>query len=255
MTGEAPGAFFYQAGSGTPLYEAVKQHIRAQIRSGAWPANHRVPSENELVTAMNISRMTANRALRELAAEGAIVRVHGVGSFVAPPKASSTLIDIRNIAEEILERGHRHRAEVVLLRREKASAQMEDRLELGPDRTLFHSLVVHYENDVPIQVENRYVNPAAAPQYLEQDFGQDTTANAYLSRIAPITEAEHRVEAVMPNKDECGYLNIPPSEPCLSLQRRTWSNGIPVTFVRLLYPGSRYRLEGWITGDGGDARK
>ena len=32
-------------------------------------------------------------------------------------------------------------------------------------------------------------------------------------------------------------------EPCLMVRRRTWSGSAIVTAVRLLYPGSRYRLE------------
>jgi len=241
----AESTFSYQAAHGTPLYEAVKQHIRAQIRSGAWPSDHRVPSENELVSEMNISRMTANRALRELAAEGMIVRVHGIGSFVAPPKPSSTMIDVRNIADEIRERGHRHRADVVLLAREDASAELAAALSLRVNAPLFHSVMVHFEDDVPVQIEDRYVNPDVAPDYLDQDF-RAQTANAYLTRIAPLTEAEHCVEAVAPNADECRLLDIKKTEPCLLLQRTTWSDGKPVTLVRLLYPGSRYRLKGRI---------
>lgn len=60
-----------------PRYEAVKQFIRTRIDSGEWPAHHRIPSENEIVADLGVSRMTANRALRELATEGAITRVQG----------------------------------------------------------------------------------------------------------------------------------------------------------------------------------
>ena len=65
-----------------PLYAKVKDHILENIRSGAWEAGRRVPSENELVESFGISRMTANRALRELTAEGFLSRVPGVGTFV-----------------------------------------------------------------------------------------------------------------------------------------------------------------------------
>ena len=72
-----------------PLYARVKEHIRDNIRSGAWGAGHRVPSENELVESFRISRMTANRALRELTAEGFLSRVPGVGTFVKEAPALS----------------------------------------------------------------------------------------------------------------------------------------------------------------------
>jgi GntR family histidine utilization transcriptional repressor len=69
----------------TPLYAGVKQVILDRIQSGEWPPKYRVPSENELVVELGVSKMTANRALRELANEGELVRIQGVGS-VGPPR-------------------------------------------------------------------------------------------------------------------------------------------------------------------------
>jgi DNA-binding GntR family transcriptional regulator len=82
-----------------PLYAKVKDHILSHIRSGVWAPGARVPSENELVESFGISRMTANRALRELTADGFLARVPGVGTFVreATP-ARSSLVELRNIA-------------------------------------------------------------------------------------------------------------------------------------------------------------
>ena len=82
LAGAGQGAFDADALQGAdagPLYLAVKQLIHERIDSGAWPPNFRVPSENELVSELGVSRMTANRALRELASEGVIKRVQGRG--------------------------------------------------------------------------------------------------------------------------------------------------------------------------------
>lgn len=61
------------------------------------------------------SRMTINRALRELTDEGLLVRLQGVGTFVAEPKGQSALFEVRSIAAEIVARHHQHRCEVLLL--------------------------------------------------------------------------------------------------------------------------------------------
>ena len=228
-----------------PLYAQVKQRIRERIETGEWPPRHRVPSENEIVTEFGISRMTANRALRELANEGAITRVQGVGSFVAERKGSSALFKVRSIADEIAERGNRHSSRVILLRAEKAASGDAEQLGVKAGTRIFHSVLVHLENDVPVQIEDRLVNPATAPDYLSQDFGQ-TTPNAYLTAVAPILRAEQAVEAVLPTEAEADLLTISMTEPCLMMRRRTWSGERSVTAVRLLYPGSRYRLEGHL---------
>ena len=226
----------------TPLYAGVKQVILDRIHSGEWPPKYRVPSENELVVELGVSKMTANRALRELANEGELVRIQGVGSFVAERKGYSALFEVRNIAEEIAERGHVHEASVVVLAQETASPEVADALELPIGAAVFHSLIVHSENGVPVQIEDRFVHPEAAPEYLDQDFST-LTPNAYLTAAAPLSGSEHVVEAAMPQAWECKLLTVMKSEPCLTIRRRTWSAKQVVSTARLVYPGHRYRLE------------
>ncbi|RTZ97716.1 MAG: histidine utilization repressor, partial [Deltaproteobacteria bacterium] len=83
------------------LYLQVKDYILERIGSGKWPPDQRIPSENQLVKRLGVSRMTVNRALRELSAEGRLVRIQGVGSFVAHPRPLTTLFQIISIDKEI----------------------------------------------------------------------------------------------------------------------------------------------------------
>src|SRR3569833_4296296 len=97
----------------TARYLQVKKFVLARISSGTLAVGDRVPSENELVRELDVSRMTANRALRELAADGVLVRVAGVGTFVAEPRVKAPPLEVRNIADEIRARGHEHQAKIV----------------------------------------------------------------------------------------------------------------------------------------------
>ncbi|MDC6679410.1 GntR family transcriptional regulator, partial [Leclercia adecarboxylata] len=69
-----------------PLYEKVKEYILRNVSTGVWAREQRIPSENELVATLGVSRMTVHRALRELTSEGFLVRIQGVGTFVAAPR-------------------------------------------------------------------------------------------------------------------------------------------------------------------------
>jgi GntR family histidine utilization transcriptional repressor len=235
-------ALYRELGTEFASYERVKQLITSQIRHGRWRTGDQIPSENQLVNALGLSRMTINRALRDLTADGVLFRVMGVGTFVAATKTASPLFAVRNIADEIQQRGHRHRTKVVYIRAEEPDA---DHRVLGDAvrGKVFHSLLVHFEEDIPIQLEDRYVNPAEAPEYLEQDFTA-RTPNTYLSEVAPLVRGEHIVEAVLASSDECRLLAIRRSEPCLLIRRRTWSASGLVSAARLIHPGSRSRLEG-----------
>lgn len=229
-----------------PHYERVKRLIGERIEAGTWQAGDRIASEAELVKALGVSRMTVNRALRELTIEGVLTRVQGVGTFVATAKPQAALFEVRNIAEEIAERGHRHSADVLSLAAIAAPAEVAAFLGIKAGSNVFHSVLLHRENGLPVQVEDRYVDPRIAKDYLDQDFTRQTPY-VYLTAIAPISEAEHIIEAVLSSATERKHLKIDAHEPCLQLTRRTWSAGKPVSVVKLIYPGSRYRLSGRIS--------
>src|SRR3984957_2592263 len=125
-----------------PLYLQVKQHILDNIGSGKWGTSTRVPSENDIVKSFGVSRMTANRALRELRDEGVLVRIAGVGSFVADQHAHAHPLEIRSIADEIRRRGHVHRAEIISLERIRAIAELAEDFGFAPRSELFFSLLL-----------------------------------------------------------------------------------------------------------------
>ncbi|GEQ74916.1 histidine utilization repressor [Comamonas testosteroni] len=226
-----------------PAFQRIKDHVLQQIHSGVWQEGQAIPSEAALVKQFNVARMTVNRALRELSDEKTLTRVQGSGTFVAQQKYQATLVELRNIADEIAARGHRHRGELQRLERCKVDTALLRQFELNAATHLFHSVVVHFENDVPIQVEDRYVNPAVAPDYLSQDFASQTP-NAYLVRVAPLQGVSFSIEASMPTAEVADLLRMEASEPCLVLRRRTRSQGQVASVSALWHPASRYQFAG-----------
>ena len=229
-------------------FEQVKAYIRGTIESGVWQPGDRIPSEVNLVASLGVSRMTVNRALRELTGEGLLTRLSGVGTFVAESKPQSTLLMIAHIGDEIRSRGHEYTYETLLMQRETAPVVVSNALELVPGTSVFHVICVHRENGLPVQLEDRYVNPAVAPAFIEQDFSV-TRPSEYLYAVVPVHDIEHVVDAGLPTRGEAELLKISPEEPCLTLVRRTWTGGIAVTFARFVHPGSRYRLGCRFTPD------
>jgi len=233
-----------------PRYQQLKDMIIRRISSGDLRPADRVPSEYELVEATGVSRMTANRALRELTEEGYVERVAGIGTFVADLKAASHVLEVRNIADEIKHRGHRYSARVLNC----DSVEPDERTgrALRTDEPVLHVRLVHLESGKPVQLEDRFVVPEFSPDLLEQDFTR-ITPSAYLSSVAPLQEAEHVVRAEMPDAATRDCLDMEPDEPCLVVIRRTWAHGGPVTFARLYHPGSRFELSGHYVPPGTEA--
>jgi len=227
-------------------YAQVKQYLKGRLAAGDWPPGVLMPSEAELVAQFGVSRMTVNRALRELQAEGLIDRVQGVGTFAAQLHKVSSTLTLRDLHEEIAERGHHHEAKVVAQEEVRATNGLAGQLGLKPGAPVFHTLIVHLENGVPLQCEDRYVNPACAPDYLAQDF-KKTTPTHYLFEATALWRAQYSIEAGRATQNEAKLLGIAPTDPCLIIVRRTFTTDSAITLARLVHPGTRYGLEGHFT--------
>ena len=205
-----------------PVFQHIKNSILESIQTGVWRQGEAIPPELTLAKQFGVSRMTVNRALRELTAEHVLTRVQGSGTFVAQQKYQTTLIEIQSIAKEIRARGHVHRSELYELSKAKAGETLAFEFSVSPTDYLFHTVIVHFENGEPIQVEDRWVNPAIAPEYLQQDFST-TTPNEYLMANAPLQSGQYTIEALPAPEHIAEMLHMQPAEACLVLQRTTHS--------------------------------
>jgi GntR family histidine utilization transcriptional repressor len=229
--------------SAAPLYEKVKTYVLQRIESGEWSLENRLPGEPDLSRELGVSRMTVNRALRELAAEEIIERIPGVGTFVAPRKPLTDDVKIHNIADEIRGRNQAYRCEVFELSRANPPPDVAAGMYLAPSAEVYCAKLVHHSNNLPIQLEERYVLPRFAPAFAEQDFTQMTTTE-YLYSIMPPSAAEHVIGARMPDGETARLLQMGIDEPCLVVTRRTWVDDEITSHMCLQHPGSRFQLVG-----------
>jgi GntR family histidine utilization transcriptional repressor len=226
----------------TPAYQQLKTHVLTMIETEEWRRGDMIPTEESLAKEFGLSRMTVNRALRELVTERVLTRVRGCGTFVADTRYESTLIEIRSISEEIKSRGDEHTSKLLLLEPTRDPVVLQT-FELSAGDAAFHSRIVHFENDVPIQLEDRHVNGLVFPGYLDQDL-EAQTPNEYMTSIAPAQGVQYWVTARQAPSAVRQALKMAIGEPCLVLHRRTRARGKVATDVVLWHPASRYQLSG-----------
>ena len=219
----------------------VKTLIRERIADGTLTPGDAVGSEEHLARELGLSRLTVHRGLRELMLEGVVVRFRRRGTFVAELTPQASPITVEPIDRQIAQRGHRYGAEVIEVATTKADTRVAERLELRAGQRVFRSRVVHLEDGEPIQYEDRYVNPKVVPDYGSVDFSSVTPAH-YLQEHYPLREVEHSIVAEAADAESAARLRIRESSPCLTIYRRTWSQGRVASFARLVHPGERFRL-------------
>lgn len=236
-----------------PLYRMVKNHIIGEIEAGRLEVNGRAPSEAEIVERLGVSRMTANRALNELATEGLLVRIAGSGTFVADRRARGELLALKDIAVELADRGHEHSVDVLAHETVRASRETAALFEANAGAKLIHAMILHSRDGEPVLLEDRLVNAAVAPGFADVDL-KTTTSFAYLTSAAMLQKVEHIVRAVSAAAEVAGHLQIKPGAPCLVVRRRTWTKGLVASLATLTYAGDRYEISGEFGAEAAPAK-
>ena len=226
-----------------PLHDQIRRAIAAAILSGQLAFEQRIPSEETLTHTFGASRMTVNRALRALAEAGLIVRRRRAGSFVARRADTTSILDIPDIPLRAASEGRSYRHKILAREIAPADADIARRIGVAPGTPLLRIRCLHVIDDIPNNVEERWINPATAPEVVEADFTAQPPGT-WLLRNVPWSGAEHTISAANASPELARQLDIANGDACLVVARRTWNANGFVTFVRLHYPGSRQSFIG-----------
>jgi GntR family transcriptional regulator len=145
-----------------PLYQQLRDIIRADILSGRYPHSQRIPTEMELARLYGVSRNTVRSAIGALQKESLLVRKQGKGTFVGPPKMNRPLGKsqrTRSFTDMCREMGCRPGAKVILSRMEVPTEQTRKLLELGEDEQVVTLGRVRSTDDLPVSVEYSRFHP------------------------------------------------------------------------------------------------
>src|SRR6056297_2494650 len=90
-----------------PIYHQIKEQIQNLIDENELESGDYLPSENELSSYFDISRMTARNAIEELVKQGLAKRERGKGTIVSLPKIDQSLMEIKSFTSAMNEKGYK----------------------------------------------------------------------------------------------------------------------------------------------------
>ncbi len=220
------------------IAERIRGEIEARIASGEWQPGHRIPFEHELVAQYGCARATVGKALTALVRAGLLERRRKAGTFVAWPHVQSAVLDIPDIGKAIAERTGSYRFELLGSQIHIAGEGGDD---FAPGTRLRHVTGIHHGQDGPFAHEDRLISLDSVPEAESADFAVQSPS-AWLLQSVPWTQARHRISAVGANADVSTRLRIARHSPCLLVERWTWRQGDPVTYVCQSFRGDRFDL-------------
>lgn len=229
----------------TSLRARIAAHVAGRISSGEWKPGMRIPSEQALTELFGASRMTVHHALRDLTTRGFLVRRSGSGTFVAEPSAYVAQYDHLDIIKEIASRDGQHRAQVLQRELRGMTASEAAAFDAAPGEPVFHALILHHENDRPLELEDRLIAPKFLPDAMAIDLVSQTLFS-HLMLVRPYREGSETARAIVASAEDRQLLHIQETTPCLEVTRRTWSPEGVVTVARMLRCGAQAQMHGKI---------
>ncbi|MDB2360516.1 GntR family transcriptional regulator [Porticoccaceae bacterium] len=225
-----------------PQFALIKQFLEQQIASGELSSGAKIPTEQSLADSFSVSRMTARRAVQELADTGMLTRTPGSGTFVAEPIKTVPMIAITNLVDTAKQSNtHSHRiisADAVQLAANKARL-----MGLMADTLVFQLNLLHLNNNRPIQWQQICVNRSLAPALLKQKMDK-IDPNDYLQWVCTPTKSDYQVSSVLPSASQRRDLGLSHQDnaSCLSVERRDWVGESVLSISTMLHPAEQFYL-------------
>ncbi|MEM9602330.1 MAG: UTRA domain-containing protein [Pseudomonadota bacterium] len=216
-------------------WREIKAEVARRIQDRRWPPGSVIPAETELAIEFGCARATVNRAMRELADAGILVRKRRAGTRVAEHPVRQARLDIPVIRLEVEAAGGRYTHRLLLRAVRRPPARVRALFGGSTSSTALRLDALHLADDRPYAVESRWVNTDTVPKALDTDFDR-VSANEWLVQNTPFAGGQYRVSAQLAGVDVAEVLGCAAGDPVLLVERHTLDTaGRGITEVRLRY--------------------
>jgi GntR family histidine utilization transcriptional repressor len=225
-----------------PQFALIKQFLEQKIASGELSSGEKIPTEQSLAISFSVSRMTARRAVQELADTGMLTRTPGSGTFVAEPIKTVPMIAITNLVDAAKQSNtHSHR--IISADAVQLAANQARLMGLLADTLVFQLNLLHLNNNRPIQWQQICVNRSLAPALLKQKIDK-IDPNDYLQWVCNSTKSDYQVSSVLPSASQRRELDLSHlgNSSCLSVERRDWVGESVLSISTMLHPAEQFYL-------------
>lgn len=231
--------------SESPLWAQFRDALRLQILQGDLPIGAKLPSEAELGEQFGISRIVVREALADLVRNNLIYKIKGRGAFVAARERDEDFVStVLGFSDEMERKGRSVRTQILSQQLRDPTPHEISALGLTDDtqvvalrrlRSVDGQLRLLVETVVPADLV-----PGLQRMRLEDRSLYDVLRRQYGMRLV---RAERWIDAVLPNPETCGLLQLESSEPLLRIESIAYAaNGRRLEYYNALHRCKSSRL-------------
>jgi GntR family transcriptional regulator len=227
--------------SPTPLYHQIFVILRDRIYGGEYKVDSYLPGEQELAGLFGVSRITAKRALDEIAAAGLAVREQGRGTRVCITPQS---ISVRGSVEGLVHSLHAKGTSLVrLLEFEYVPAPpvVAEKLGIAPGDEVQRATRVWHGDAGPFNHLTTYVPAVLGRRWQREDLEKKALVSLLEESGVTISRVEETITATLADEATAASLEVAQNSALLKITRTVFGHaGQAVEYLVALYPPDRY---------------
>lgn len=232
-----------------PMYFQMFTILRDYVISGEIPVDTRLPSEFELTHSFGVSRMTAKRALDELAVAGLVKRSRGRGTIVIhqaasrQKKAKPLRAPLTGLLEGLEILAEATDVNLLQFARTPPPERVRELFDLQADEAIVHAVRVRSLNKIPFGYYISWTN-TDHPQFNQENLSSTSRLALFKRCRIDIARVEQSLSAVSADAIIAGYLKVKPGVALLTLERQSFNaSGKLVDLLNIQYRPDQFRYQ------------
>lgn len=227
-----------------PLYHQIYLILRGKIENGEFLPGALVSGEQDIQRQYNVSRITARRALDELAAAGLVERRRGSGTRVRDTAPSAPIrSSVEGLLENLLAMGLKTKVRLVSFGYAPAGPDVAAALERVPGATIQHAVRVRSVAQGPLSYLTTYVPEEIGRTFTRRDLASQPLLALMERGGIKVSGATQTVSATLADPVVAAALTVDVGAPLIEVRRIVRDqHGRPVEFIVALYRPDRYQV-------------
>lgn len=227
--------------SSVALYIEVYQKILRAIQNGEYPENAPLPAERFLCDKYHVSRSTIRQALDQMKNADIIYTVHGIGTFIKPQVFTQPLTKFYSFTDTLKNSNILIQNGIVSYDLVYADASLAKKTGY-PLASAFHKVLrLRSAKEYPLMLETTYLPKSRFVKLNLEVLSKGSLYEFLREKYSfHVEQATETFRPVMPHPEEKALLQMPPSTPCILLERFSYEDGLLIEYTKSIVRGDKY---------------